>query len=209
MLLLHGGREYGTAVPPPWNLPSLRMRPFASAIGRATWGGDVAVGRVRYRCRGWNGVCEDPVRDARQALDTLVQRFGDVPTVLVGHSMGGRAALRAGGHRLVRGVVGLAPWCPPDEPVEQLAGRRVVLLHGDRDCMTDPDASAELAVRADTAGADVSMVLLRGTGHAMLRRATMWHELTAGAVSALLGLGPEPAVMVRADGFDGCHVREC
>lgn len=208
VLLLHGGREIGTAAPPPWSLAALRMRPFAGALTRATRGHGVVVGRVRYRCRGWNGACEDPVRDARQALDTLAQRFGDVPTVLVGHSMGGRAALRAAGHPSVRGVVGLAPWCPPGEPVAQLAGRRVVLLHGEMDRVTDPRASAELAARAGAAGADVSMVLLRGADHAMLRRARLWHSLTADVVSALLGIGPEPAVMARNSGFGGLHQRE-
>ncbi|WP_438949092.1 LLM class flavin-dependent oxidoreductase, partial [Streptomyces harbinensis] len=40
----------------------------------------------------------------------LAARLGPVPVVLVGHSMGGRAALRAAGHPAVTGVVALAPW---------------------------------------------------------------------------------------------------
>ena len=49
------------------------------------------VGQVRYRYRGWNGVDADPVADVRQALDELADLVGEVPVVLVGHSMGGRA----------------------------------------------------------------------------------------------------------------------
>ncbi|MBC9712742.1 alpha/beta fold hydrolase [Streptomyces sp. TRM66268-LWL] len=207
VLLLHGGRENGVDAPPLWNLPGLRMRPFARAVGRAVDGHDVVVGRVRYRCRGWNGAREDPLHDARAALDALERRFGEIPTVLVGHSMGGRAALRAAGHRLVRGVVGLAPWCPEGEPVEQLAGRRVVLLHGDMDRTTDPRASAAYAARASKAGAQACLVLVDGAGHAMLQRPRTWHALTAGSVTGLLGLGPLPPVIARSSGAGGGPVR--
>ena len=132
VLFLHGGRADGLEPPPPWNLPGARMRPFLWAVARATASENVLLGTVRYRHRGWNGERSDTVRDARAALEELADRAGPVPAVLVGHSMGGRAALRMGGHRNVRAVVGLAAWCPPGEPVEQLRGKRVVLLHGDR-----------------------------------------------------------------------------
>ncbi|WP_419995562.1 alpha/beta fold hydrolase [Streptomyces boninensis] len=194
VLLLHGGRERGTDAPPRWNLPDLRMRPFARAIRRAAGDRGAAVGRVRYRCRGWNGAREDPAQDARQALDQLAAHFGDIPTVLVGHSMGGRAALRVADHRLVRAVVGLAPWCPPGEPVAHLRGRSVVLLHGDRDRTTDPAASADFAARAQAAGVAAATVLMPGAGHAMLRRAGSWHGLTTEVVTGLLGIASLPAV---------------
>ena len=42
------------------------------------------------------------------------------------------------GHASVRGVVALAPWLPGPEPVEQLAGRDLVVLHGTRDLTTSP-----------------------------------------------------------------------
>ncbi|WP_420712490.1 alpha/beta hydrolase, partial [Streptomyces sp. SPB78] len=82
------------------------------------------------------------------ALDALAARDGDRPVVLLGHSMGGRAALRAAGHPTVRGIVALAPWCPEGEPVAQLAGRELVILHGDQDRVTSPDASWRLLARA-------------------------------------------------------------
>jgi len=193
VILLHGGCSEGTATVPPWSLAGARMRPFARAVERSCEGHGLFVGSVRYRCRGWNGDREDPLRDALRALDDLALRAGDVPTVLVGHSMGGRAALRAAGHRLVRGVVGLAPWCPEGEPVTQLRGRRVVLLHGDRDRTTDPGASVDYAARAAAAGVEACALLMPGGDHAMLRQAGSWHRQTGRIVSGLLGFAPLPA----------------
>ncbi|MEU6659990.1 alpha/beta hydrolase [Streptomyces sp. NPDC046821] len=192
VLLLHGGREEGVGSVPQWNPARARMRPFARAVERACAGHDVLVGSVRYRCRGWNGDREDPLRDTLSALDDLALRFGDVPTVLVGHSMGGRAALRAGGHRLVRGVVGLAPWCPEGEPVTQLRGRSVVLLHGDRDRTCDPRDTLDFAARAAAEDARTCTLLLPGGDHAMLRHADSWHRQTGRVVSGLLGFAPLP-----------------
>lgn len=196
VLLLHGGRVDALEAPPPWNAPGARMRPFARALARATEGGGVVLGTVRYRHRGWNGPRCDPARDALRALDELTLVTGPVPVVLVGHSMGGRAALRAARHPQVAGVVGLAPWCPAGEPVGQLRGRRVVLLHGDRDRRTDPRASAEFAARARAAGADARMLPMPGGDHAMLHRAGEWHALTTRLVTGLLGLTPLPPELV-------------
>ncbi|MGG7613870.1 alpha/beta hydrolase, partial [Streptomyces sp. ZG43] len=192
VMLLHGGREAGLEAPPPWNLPGLRMRPFGRSIARATRGRDVRLTAVRYTHRGWNGAREDPLRDTSRALDAVAEEYGEVPVILVGHSMGGRAALRAAGHPLVRGVVGLAPWCPPGDPVTQLSGRSVVLLHSDRDHTTSPLASQTTATRARRAGARTCSVTIRGSDHAMLRRAPEWHRLTAELVTGLLGHGPLP-----------------
>ncbi|QNE76344.1 alpha/beta fold hydrolase [Streptomyces finlayi] len=194
VLLLHGGREAGTGPPPfgPLNLPAVRMRPFRQAVTKATLPAGVLVRSVRYTCRGWNGPREDPLHDAVRALDALRHEAGDVPVVLVGHSMGGRAALRAAGHPLVRAVVGLAPWCPPEDPVEQLGDRDVVLLHGSHDRVTSPRSSRALVGRARGAGARTCLVTVEGGDHAMLRRAPLWHELTAALVTGLLGRNALP-----------------
>ncbi|MFE9333256.1 alpha/beta hydrolase [Streptomyces sp. NPDC006925] len=186
VLVLHGGRADGLEAPPPWNLPGARMRPFVRMIGRATAGQGVVLGTVRYRHRGWNGDRQDAARDARQALAELVDRVGELPVVLLGHSMGGRAALRVAGHPSVRGVVGLAPWCPPGEPVAHLAGSHVALVHGDRDRTTDPRASEEFVRRARAGGAEARMIPVPGGDHAMLRRPGFWHRLTTRLVTGLL-----------------------
>ncbi|MGW0119664.1 alpha/beta hydrolase [Streptomyces sp. NPDC003327] len=186
VLLLHGGREHGLDAPPPLNLPSLRMRPFGAAVVRSLRGRSVLVGEVRYGHRGWNGDRADAARDAEVALAGLRERVGDVPVVLLGHSMGGRAALRAAADPAVRGVVALAPWCPPGEPVDHLAGRRVYLLHDEQDRVTSARASWSFVRRARTAGADAVGIPMPTGGHAMLRGAGLWHRRAAELVAGML-----------------------
>lgn len=198
VLVLHGGQEASEARPGPVNLPGLRMRGFVRAVVRETAGARVAVGVVRYRFRGWNTTRADAARDTTAALSDLAEELGPVPTVLIGHSMGGRAALRAAGHPCVTGVVALAPWCPEDEPYEQLAGRTLLTLHGDQDRITHPDATRRFAAQARTAGAHVAGYTVQGSGHALLRRSGDWHRATAGLTSGLLGLRPLPAEVTAA-----------
>ncbi|WP_070009847.1 alpha/beta fold hydrolase [Streptomyces abyssalis] len=193
MLVLHGGRSEGPEAPPRLNLPGARMRLFLPPLARASAGHGVLLCRVRYRCRGWNGEREDAARDARWALGELARTVGELPVVVVGHSMGGRAALRVGGAPGVRGVVALAPWCPEGEPAAQLAGRRAVLVHGDRDRVTDPEASRRFTARAREAGADARFVPVPGGDHAMLRRSAAWHRTVAEEVMAMLGLSMSAA----------------
>lgn len=203
VLVLHGGQEHGTnpPAPGPFNLPDLRMRGFVRALRRETAGADVAIGVVRYRRRGWNGEAADAARDARAALGDLAEELGRVPTVLVGHSMGGRAALRSAGHPNVTGVVALAPWCPQDDPCEQLEGRSVVMLHGDRDTVTSPADTRALAARGRAAGARVCGFTVVGSGHALLQRSGDWHRATARLSSGLLGLRELPAEAATAFGL--------
>ncbi|MEU1772880.1 MULTISPECIES: alpha/beta hydrolase [Streptomyces] len=204
VLILHGGYETGIEAPAPGalNLPGLRMLPVARVVARAVRGDSgVRVQRVRYTHRGWNGSREDPLHDAIRVLDALRREAGDIPVVLLGHSMGARAALHAAGHPLVRAVVGLAPWCPPGDPVTQLAGRDVVLLHSTRDRVTSPLASQSLTARARRAGARTCLVTIPGSDHAMIRRAPAWHHLAGLLVSGLLGMTPVPGRVEAAFGL--------
>ena len=121
-----------------------------------------------------------PVADATWALDQLAERFPGRPIGVLGHSMGGRTALRVGGHSAVTAVAGLAPWLPPREPSAQLAGRSVLLAHGTADRMTDPAATAGFASRLRAEGTPVRFVRIPGEGHAMVRRAHRWHRLASG-----------------------------
>ena len=178
VLVAHGGRsvssEPTTAVQP----AVLRMVPLARAIRRALRGTGALVVRPRFRLRGWNGEQALPVHDLSGILDDVGRRFGPVPIVLVGHSMGARAALRVAGHRGVSAVAALAPWLPPGEPVEQLTGRRVLLVHGSADGITRPDDTWAYAERARSV-AEVTTVEIRNGDHAMLRRASLWHSIAA------------------------------
>ncbi|UXX94367.1 lysophospholipase [Streptomyces sp. AD2-2] len=113
VLVLHGGQSTSERPARPWQLAALRMNSVERAVAAQLPAADVLVARVGYRVRGWNGDRADAAQDALRALDALTELAGPVPTVLLGHSMGGRAALRAAGHPQVRGVVALAPWWPP------------------------------------------------------------------------------------------------
>ncbi|MFD7500219.1 serine aminopeptidase domain-containing protein [Streptomyces sp. NPDC059850] len=186
VVLLHGGRADGLAPPPPLNLPALRMSPFRTAISRSLGRSGLVLASVRYRCRGWNGPRADAAHDARGALDALTGPAPGLPVVLVGHSMGGRAALLAGGHPSVLGIVALAPWCPPDEPVTHLHGKTIAVLHDEHDRITRADHSWLFAERARHAGAQIHTIAMPHGGHTMLRDARHWHRLTADLVGAIL-----------------------
>jgi dienelactone hydrolase len=191
VLVLHGGRsasrEPTTAVQP----AVLRMAPFAAAIRRAVRGSGAQVSRPRFTVRGWNGAQAAPAADLAGLLEQASRHYAQV--VLVGHSMGARAALRMAGHPLVAAVGALAPWLPPGEPAGQLAGRRVLLAHGDRDRMTSAPQTWAYAGRAAAAGARVSAVTVTGGEHTMLNRAGLWHGLAAEFTRAALGLPPGDA----------------
>jgi pimeloyl-ACP methyl ester carboxylesterase len=191
-LVLHGGRAKSRAPVRRTNLTVVRMAPFAASLRRA--GGDLglAVARLRYVVRGWNGAARSPVADVRWGLDRIAARYPSVPVALVGHSMGGRAAIHAAAAPAVRTVVGLAPWIEPSDPVDTVAGRNVLVLHGDRDRITSPANSAQWTQRARASAESASYVSVAGERHAMLHRAGLWHSMTTAYVLATL-LGVPPA----------------
>lgn len=189
VLVLHGGKERSHEPSDPAHLSSRRMRPFARALHRQGNEHGIAVWSVRYRVRGWNGADVSPVRDAQWALEEVRGRHGDVPVVLVGHSMGGRAAVHVLGDRNVVAMVALAPWLP-DEPVEVARGRAVLIAHGITDLWTSPSQSREWAEKARPAAASMTYVRVRRSGHFMFRRARLWTDLTVGFALRSLGLDP-------------------
>src|ERR1700722_640235 len=148
VVVAHGGTEVSTDPVSPLDPAVLRMIPLALAIRHGLRGRGIVVERPNYRVRGWNGELASPVQDLRGALDEIGARFGAIPVVLIGHSMGARAAFRVAGHPAVSAVAGLAPWLPPTEPVDQLAGRRILLVHGDADHVTSPGETWAYAERA-------------------------------------------------------------
>jgi pimeloyl-ACP methyl ester carboxylesterase len=184
VLVLHGGKEASMDPVRRWQPSVARLIPFARAIHRRTAHEGVATWRLRYRYRGWNGNDASPVDDARWALDEVRHRHGDVPVVLLGHSMGGRTALRVADDPAVHTVVALAPWLPVGEPVAAVACRRVVVAHGDQDRRTSPEASHAWLVRAGAVADQTVYLRVRGGGHALLRRAGVWTSL---ATTSVLG----------------------
>ncbi len=186
-LLLHGGRENSHAAALPSNLAARRMRPFARPLRRRGAPQGLVVSILGYRYRGWNGAEESPVVDARWALDEVRRRHGGVPVVLIGHSMGGRVALRVADDSSVVGVVALAPWLTPNDEVAPLVGKRTLIAHGNLDFVTSPRASRMFAERAAAAGADVRYEVIRGDSHAMVLRPLAWSRLTTRATLDFLG----------------------
>jgi pimeloyl-ACP methyl ester carboxylesterase len=164
----------------------LRMLPFRWNLRRSLDGSAVAVWQLKYRYRGWNEPDQDPVHDISWALGQARRKYPGAAVVLVGHSMGGRAALRAAGDPSVIAVCALAPWIEPGEPIFQLLGRAVLILHGDQDEVTDPRASFDLATRARELGVAVRWVSVPGDGHSMLRKAGQWTSLTSNFVRTIV-----------------------
>jgi pimeloyl-ACP methyl ester carboxylesterase len=185
-LVLHGGMSRSTRSVPPWSLAYLRMRPFVTALRRAGGDDGLAVASLRYLVRGWNGDLRSPVPDTQWALEQLRRRFGDVPVALIGHSMGGRAALAAADGPTVSTVVGLAPWIEAGDPVTPVTGRNLLILHGTRDRTTSPRASAQFAQAARSIARQVTYVTVEGDGHPMLRRPRVWHQLAAGYTTQMM-----------------------
>jgi alpha-beta hydrolase superfamily lysophospholipase len=181
VLLLPGGRATSTA-PARRGAAYLRMVPFARAVAWRMRGRDVAVWTLRYRLRGWNGADQDPVRDARWALDQARRLHPGAPVVLVGHSMGGRVALRLAGEPGVIGVCALAPWVEVGEPAPR-PGATILIAHGDADTVTDVGSARAYAARIGA-----SFVPVPGETHALLRRPVFWTRLVTGFVTSALGL---------------------
>ena len=187
VVLAHGGQASSTEPTAAAQPAVLRMVPIAAAIRHALRGSGTVVLRPRFGLRGWNGDQASPVHDLNQALDGIVGTYGPVPIVLIGHSMGARAAMRAAGHPAVYAAAGLAPWLPPGEPVEQLAGRRVLVAHGTADGITNPQETWAYVQRARTV-TQVAAIEVRDGDHPMLRRARLWHAIAAEFARAALEL---------------------
>ncbi|OIJ65070.1 alpha/beta hydrolase [Streptomyces mangrovisoli] len=172
VLLLPPGDEVSVRRPSPVLATSL-VRSLGRRFARAGRDEELAAHVVHYRYRGWNGSEAHLAHDAGWAVEEAVRRYGDVPVCLVGVDMGGRAALRAAGHEAVNSVVAIAPWLPeedvaaPPEPVKQLVGRRVLVVHGTNDERTDPELSFRLAARAKKANRDVCRFEVHADGHGL------------------------------------------
>lgn len=185
VLVLHGGASRpGRSAVSPAQLSVQRMVPIAWRIARAGRG-RVAVLRLLNTRRGWD-TTHTPIDDVAWALEQARERYGDVPVGLVGHSLGGRAALLAGALPGVRSVAALNPWVYPTDRAD-LAGRSVLVVHGTADRIADPErARAVASAIAETT--DVTFVPVEGGKHAMLRHGSTFERTAADFVlSSLLG----------------------
>jgi hypothetical protein len=76
-----------------------------------------------------------------------------------------------------------------------LAGRAVLIAHGDRERVTDPALSLAYATQARAVSDRVCRFEVHGDGHGMLRRAGDWHRLVRRFVAGTAGIEPlDPAI---------------
>lgn len=197
VLVLHGGAEHGRSPVRSWHGPYLRMLPFALDILTAGRPHGVEVALLRNRVRGWNKPELDPVRDARWALADVARRHPGRPIALIGHSMGGRVALRVADDERVTGVAALAPWTTGKDWVSPVEGVPVLIAHGLLDRITTPESSYDYARRAATV-TDVVRFELPGEAHAMLRRPRIWHRLVRAFALDALGLPQDEPLLSTA-----------
>lgn len=167
VVVLHGGgSRQGSPAVSPTQLSVLRMLPVARTLARAGRR-RLAVSRLLNSHRGWDA-SHTPVDDAAWAVRQLTERHPGVPVALVGHSLGGRAALLAGSLPPVTTVVALNPWLQPTDDAD-LTGRRVLVVHGTEDRIASPQRARAVTDRlARRRGVDLTWHEVPGGKHAML-----------------------------------------
>ena len=200
VLVLHGGQEVSKRPAHRLRPPYLRMLPFALDLHRTGRGHGIAVWLLCNRVRGWNKPDLDPVTDARWALGRIHAAHPGVPVALVGHSMGARVAFRVADDPAAVAVCALAPWTTEKDHVDQLAGRKVLIAHGDRDTVTKPAESYGYAERVKAVTDAVCRFDVRGDGHSMLRRSGEWTRLVRRFVLGALDGQPEHTSIASAMG---------
>ncbi|MFF4956722.1 alpha/beta hydrolase family protein [Streptomyces sp. NPDC001222] len=191
VLLLPGCDEI-SARRPSALLATASVHTLGRRLARAGYGEGLITHVVHYRYRGWNGSEAHTAQDAAWAADEIVRRHGDVPVCLVGVGMGGRAALHAAGHPAVVSALAMSPWLPEEdmaaspEPVKQLVGRRVLIVHGTNDERTDPELSFRLAARSKKANRDICRFEVHTDGHGLRQYRSEVHALAADFVMGTL-----------------------
>ena len=125
--------------------------------------------------------CAVLLRDVVALVDAAAE-----PVALVGHSLGGRAALLAGGEPGVHAVVALNPWVYPTDRAD-LSGRDVLVVHGTDDRIASPERARVVASTIP----DATFLPVGGGKHAMLRHGGRFERAAADFVLAsLLGCRP-------------------
>ncbi|PUA80885.1 alpha/beta hydrolase [Nocardioides currus] len=187
VLMLHGGKPRSRQAvggrSASWRRSDWMARTIADRVEQR----QVGLSLLRFGERGWNRGT-DRVADARSALDEVRGTYGDVPVVLLGHSMGARVAVHVADHPSVVGVVGLAPWWSADDPVDTLPGRSLVAAHGRRDRITSFAETTRYVERAKGIALAVQLVDMGQLGHYMLTDVEQWNTVAVTSSIQLLDL---------------------
>jgi pimeloyl-ACP methyl ester carboxylesterase len=180
ILMLHGGKARSHSPVDGRSLSWRRAYSMQQAIAPRVMQDGVSTWLLRYRHRGWNDLSSpSPVPDALWALEEVRRELGAVPVILVGHSMGARTAIRVADQPGVRGVVALAPWFPPGEPVLPLTGRQLAAAQGRKDRITSFRATEAFVARAQEVAASATLRDMGPVGHYMLRDVSAWNGFAA------------------------------
>ncbi len=200
VLLLHGGQQHSVEPVKNRHASWWRMAALARSLREYARQHDLALSLLQYEQRGWNDpVDPSPVKDTREAISELTDRWPDVPVVLVGHSMGGRTACRAADDPSVGGVVGLAPWLPEGEPNASIAGRHLRVMHGTQDSWTSAALSRAYVERSQGTAASATWTSLPGGGHFMFRHSATWKRFVTDSVTDIVGVGSSKSRAARED----------
>lgn len=193
-LVMHGGAAHGRELNRAWSHNVARLVPFAWSLALKV-PGPLAVCRLRFGVRGWNGDERSPVADARWALAEIRQRYPERPVAIIGHSMGGRVALHVSDDPAIDLLVGLAAWVEPTDPLPA-RGVRSVFIHSDRDRITSIAGPRRVVRELRGDGGKAALIRVAGSDHAMLRRAGTWTSLVTETVGShfaeVLGLTTKP-----------------
>lgn len=176
VLMLHGGTERSHQDVGTRSASWRRFAAMQRAITPRTHQAGVGTWLLRYRERGWNGTGATQVADARWALEHVRRELGDLPVVLLGHSMGARTAVHVADDDSVLGVVALAPWLPMGESVVALADRALRAAHGRSDKITSARATAAYVERARRVASSAELADMGRVGHYLLRRVEAWND---------------------------------
>ncbi|MFD5465239.1 alpha/beta hydrolase [Kitasatospora sp. NPDC127059] len=172
----------------PLRIAELGLQGLATELNGRGRPHGLAVHLLRYRYSGWNGADADTAVDTRWALDELARRYPGAPVVLIGNSLGGRAAFWCAGHPSVAGVAGIAPWLPTGDRVDQLAGRRVLIVHGTADrSAANAAQSLEYALRARQVVPELARYEVPGGSHYLVRQSADINALTTDFTLATVG----------------------
>jgi pimeloyl-ACP methyl ester carboxylesterase len=187
VILAHGGSVEADNPARDWHSGLLRVLQFGDVAVKAAPGS--AVGLLRYRVCGWNGASADPAQDVQRVIDAAPEQFERI--VLIGHSMGGRAVLRASAHPRVGGVLALAPWVPADEPGLRPCDAPVVIATGTNDDTTPVGMARHFVRTSREGGSQLAYFEIPGAGHRLLLHADVVDRLIRSFLTHALGDGDD------------------
>ncbi len=191
VLMLHGGAPRGLDPVGARSASFRRTSAMRNALEKRVLDAGLSLWLLRFGVRGWNGGAgpePSPVPDARWALDQAAEEHPGVPVILLGHSMGARTAVHVADHPGVVGVVGLAPWLEPSDPVRTLTSKHLLAGHGSRDRITSARMTRSYVEKAGRVAASARFVDMGRLGHYMLHRPREWNRFALESTLEVLDL---------------------